>query len=115
MASDIGYKSAFEDFTGPGGVVLVPAKTWPAIVHALAVTVDTACELTFGHKDPAAGFGTAVPVTCAFHVEPGGPLVLPFTEDGWFGFPADRDIVAAVIGAAATVGMQVVFARAGVE
>lgn len=116
MASDIGYKSAFENFAGPGAVVLVPAKTVPLIVHAMVATVDTACELTFGHKDPPAGFGTAVPVTCAFHVVPGVPLLLPFTEDGWFGFPKDRDVVAAAIGGGAVnVGIQVVYARAGVE
>jgi hypothetical protein len=114
MPSDIGYKAAFVNFSGPGGTVLVSPKPWPSVVHALCATVNLDCELTFGWKEPASGFGTATPVTCTFYVKAGTPLVLPFTEDGWFGFPDGKDIVAAAMGAAANVGVQVVYARAGV-
>ena len=112
--SDIGYKEAFLNFAGPGAVVLVPEKAVDLRVHAVAITVDTACGVVLGHKAPGSGFGTAVPVTATFHVEPSGPLVLPFTEDGWFTFPAGDEIVAAALGAAADVAVQVIFARRGV-
>jgi hypothetical protein len=115
MASpDIGYKQGFKDFTGPGADVLIPAKTFAMRVHAMVMSADLDCDVIFGHKAPADPFSASVQKTCTFHLAARVPLPLQFTEDGWFEFPANEEVVVVVQGGAANVGIQVVWAKAGV-
>lgn len=112
---DIGYKSIFKNVTGPGIKVLAGPIAEPIVIHGLALTVDAAAKVRFGHKLPADPPAAAVQASADFYLLAGTPLVLPFTEDGWFAFPEGVEILVAITGAGADVGVQFVYARAGVE
>lgn len=108
MPNDLGYKADWQNLSGTGTHPLFPQKPNSVIIHAVCVVADANCAITFGHTD-----GGFVPDTAKFFLLARTPLVLPFTEDGWWLHPGGHRVRAEITGAGTpNVAVQLVFARA---